>query len=71
MNTEAAKIIDELGGSTSLALKLGMPKRGGAQRVGNWRKRGIPPAVLIEHLAIFRPYLDARAGQQQAGGGGT
>jgi hypothetical protein len=62
MNTDRAKrtphsdkaVIDELGGSTELARKLGLdPARGGVQRVENWKYRGIPAAVRLQHLRLF------------------
>lgn len=46
--------IDALGGPRQLAEKLGYDKKiGGVQRVSNWRTRGIPPRVLLEHREIF------------------
>ena len=46
--------IDDLGGPAVLAEKLGYDKKiGGVQRVNNWRTRGIPPRVLLEHREIF------------------
>lgn len=46
-------LINAMGGSTRLARELGF-KRGGAQRVQNWKKRGIPPRVKQDHPAVFR-----------------
>jgi hypothetical protein len=47
-------VIDELGGSTELAKRLGLdPARGGVQRVDNWKYRGIPAAVRLQHLRLF------------------
>lgn len=48
-----AQIIDELGGHIKLAERLGYKRRGGAERVNNWRTRGIPARVKLEHLALF------------------
>ena len=47
-----SKIIDRLGGPTKLANRLNYEK-GGAQRVQNWRVRGIPPQVKIDHPDLF------------------
>jgi hypothetical protein len=57
-----AALIDTLGGPTKVAELLGYSKeQGGVQRVSNWRTRGIPPKVKLEHPEIF---LAPRAGQQ-------
>lgn len=47
-----AKLIDQLGGPTKLAelLKYGT---GGVQRITNWKRRGIPPAVKVQHPQLF------------------
>jgi hypothetical protein len=50
-------LIDQLGGSTELAKRLGMTKKGSVQRVQNWKKRGIPLAVKVEHAELFLPSL--------------
>jgi hypothetical protein len=53
-------LILDLGGPTKVAERLGLPKIGGAQRVQNWKQRGIPSFLKLEH-----PFLrdDARASQ--------
>ena len=49
-----SELIDQLGGPAKLAATLGYDKReGGVQRVHNWRTRGIPAAVRLEHRALF------------------
>jgi hypothetical protein len=45
------KLIDDLGGPTKLATDLGFGK-GGVQRVHNWRSRGIPSAIRIQHKQL-------------------
>ncbi|HRL22810.1 MAG TPA: hypothetical protein PLP85_13665 [Alcaligenes sp.] len=51
-------IITSMGGPTKVARLLGFGQTPGAvQRVSNWKKRGIPSRVLLEHAALFRPYL--------------
>ena len=49
-----SQLIDELGGPSRVADLLNLDKRkGGVQRVSNWRRRGIPAAVRLQHLDIF------------------
>lgn len=45
--------IDALGGCTKVADLLGLPKQGGAQRVSNWKSRGIPAEVKLAYPEIF------------------
>lgn len=53
MNKDA-HLIDGLGGAAKVAELLGYDKRkGGTQRVHNWRSRGIPSAVRLEHPDLF------------------
>ena len=47
-----SEIIDNLGGPTALARRLGYGS-GGPQRVANWRKRGIPARVKLDHAGVF------------------
>lgn len=46
-------LIDALGGASKVADLLGYPADGGVQRVQNWKARGIPSAVKVEHPDIF------------------
>lgn len=47
-------LIRSLGGSTRVAELLGLDKTaGGVQRVHNWKKRGIPAQVKLNHPQIF------------------
>jgi hypothetical protein len=40
------QLISRLGGVVKFATRLGLdPKKGGAQRVQNWKSRGIPAAI--------------------------
>lgn len=48
-----ADLIDALGGPTALAGRLGYTDPGGVQRVSNWKRRGIPPRVRLEHQPLF------------------
>ncbi len=50
-----AKLIDELGGPAVVADLLGYDKsKGGIQRVYNWKSRGIPSHVLLEHSKVLK-----------------
>ena len=54
MDTNTKQIIDSLGGDAEVARLLGYdPKRGGVQRVNNWKRRGIPLHVLLERPDLF------------------
>ncbi len=52
-----SNLIDQLGGPAQLARLLGMDKPGSIQRIVNWRRRGIPLAVKVQHAQIFMPAL--------------
>lgn len=55
---EAKVLIDRLGGPTKVAELLGILSEPGAvQRVSNWKRRGIPPRVLLDHIDVFRSEL--------------
>lgn len=59
MHTDA-NTIDKLGGPTAVAELLGIiSEPGSVQRVSNWKRRGIPPAVKLEfpHVFLARPEL--------------
>jgi len=48
------QVIDSLGGPTKVAELLGIAHEQGAiQRVSNWKRRGIPPRVILEHPDVF------------------
>lgn len=48
-----SELIDLLGGPTRLAERLGYIKAGGVQRVQNWKARGIPARVKLDHPDLF------------------
>jgi hypothetical protein len=48
-----AELIDELGGPSRLAERLGYEKLGGVQRVQNWKARGIPARVKLQRPDLF------------------
>ena len=54
------ELIANLGGPSKVAALIGLDKRaGGAQRVQNWLKRGIPAEVKLQYPAYFLPHLVA------------
>ena len=50
-------LIETLGGPAKVAELLGYEKEGGPQRVSNWRTRGIPSEVKLNHPDIFLKHL--------------
>lgn len=48
-----ADLIDKAGGPSALAARLNLDEKGAVQRVSNWKRRGIPPRVRLEHRALF------------------
>lgn len=48
-----AELIDSMGGPATVARLLGIHDEHAAQRVSNWKKRGIPARVMLEHRLIF------------------
>ena len=68
-----AELIDHLGGPSKVAELLCYDKsKGGAQRVWNWKARGIPPEVKLERPDLFLPGLvqGAQSSAVAAQGGG-
>lgn len=64
---EAKSLIDAAGGDTKFAELLGIEgKDGFQQRVNNWRRRGMPAAVVLEHYEVLKR-LRAAKGQGAAG----
>ena len=59
-----AEIIESLGGAAALAKRLGYKNPDGARRVHNWKSRGIPAQVKLDHPQIF---LRKPKTKQQAG----
>lgn len=56
--------ITELGGPIKVAARLGWTKPGSVQRVQNWKFRGIPASVKLQH-----PFLRKKAKQAEKAGG--
>jgi len=46
-------MIEILGGPSKVAQLLGFNKKGGVQRVNNWRTRGIPARVKLQFADVF------------------
>lgn len=47
------ELIESLGGPAKVARLLGLPTKGGVQRVHNWMTRGIPSKVKLENPELF------------------
>ena len=46
--------IDELGGPTKVAELMGiLSEPGSIQRISNWKRRGIPPKVVLQYPELF------------------
>lgn len=53
--TETIAIIDAAGGDTAFGKLLGIDETEGfQQRVNNWRRRGMPSAVVVEHYELIQ-----------------
>lgn len=52
-NQPDAALIEHFGGPAALAKRLGLTDRYATQRVHNWIKRGIPPAIRLKHRSLF------------------
>ena len=60
--TESAELIDKAGGDTKFGRLLGIDRTDGfQQRIHNWRSRGIPAAVVLEHLNVIEELKAAPA----------
>lgn len=67
MHTDA-QLIEDLGGSAKVASLLGYDtKSGGVQRVDNWKRRGIPPRVKLDHPHVFLARLHGEQPGQHLG----
>lgn len=61
-----AELIEHYGGPTKLAALLGWTESGAAQRIHNWRSRGIPAKVKLQYPRIFLlPELAHKAVEQE------
>lgn len=58
---ESTKLIETAGGDKQFATLIGLAnERGYKQRVNNWKRRGIPAAVILQHQDVIRD-LTAKA----------
>ncbi|HEY1723999.1 MAG TPA: hypothetical protein VGF89_01145 [Steroidobacteraceae bacterium] len=61
-----ARLIDAAGGDTAFGKLLGIGGEAGfQQRVNNWRRRGLPAAVALEHYDVVKK-LHAKIGRGRA-----
>ena len=52
---ETREIIEAAGGDRAFARLLGIDTtRGYQQRINNWKRRGMPAAVVLDHLDTIR-----------------
>lgn len=59
---ETCKLIEAAGGDKAFAALLGLTGRPGyQQRVNNWKRRGMPPRVVLEHLEVIRSIQSGEA----------
>lgn len=62
MDTQLSSlIIESAGGDTAFArlINLDLKKPGAQQRVHNWKKRGIPPAVVLANYPAIQQLIEA------------
>lgn len=53
--SQATRLIDVAGGDTAFAKLLGIDADPGfQQRVNNWKRRGLPPAVVLDHYDTIK-----------------
>lgn len=61
---ETIKLISFVGGDSEFARLLGIDKGAGyKQRVNNWKRRGIPAEVVLEHYETIKK-IRAKAAQR-------
>lgn len=52
---ESAELIDKAGGTSAFGRLLGVDSgEGWQQRVNNWKRRGIPSDVILEHYDTIK-----------------
>ena len=52
---ESTKVIEAAGGDTEFASLLGLSDdKNFRQRVNNWKRRGIPSEVIVQHHAVIQ-----------------
>lgn len=65
---QTRKLINGVGGDVAFAELLGMDTgdRGFQQRVNNWKRRGIPAAVELEHYETLKKLRAPAKGPQKS-----
>lgn len=48
------ELIQAMGGPAAVARMLGFKLPRGIQRVQNWKTRGIPARILVDHAKVFK-----------------
>lgn len=65
--SETVEIIHAAGGVSAFARLLGLdPAEGGKQRVSNWKRRGLPAEVELEHYDKIQQLRQAKATRRAA-----
>jgi DNA-binding transcriptional regulator YdaS (Cro superfamily) len=66
---ETAKLIDSVGGDSAFARLLGIDREEFAQqKVNNWKRRGLPPKVELEHYELLKKLRASPAALSKAVG---
>lgn len=60
------EIIDRAGGPTALASLLGLSGQASVTRICNWRNRGIPSKVWLDHAVYFNRMRKRIESEQKA-----
>jgi len=63
---ESCAVIDAAGGDAKFAKLLGIDSQGFAQRVNNWRRRGIPSDVVLANFDVIRRLQSAASARPQS-----
>ncbi len=59
-----AELIDSLGGPAKVCELLQLDKARGVPRVHNWKARGIPAKVKLDHPGLFLPQFASTANEK-------
>lgn len=59
--SESSALIEKAGGDTAFGRLLGLDKGDGwQQRINNWKRRGIPSDVVLEHYETIQQLMAER-----------
>ena len=65
---ETSKVIELAGGDLEFARLLGLDQIPGfPQRVNNWKRRGMPSAVILDHYEVIRALRQRAASEREQG----